>query len=495
MYATRPVQRRGPRVAPLEDAVGRGSRPAPVEDPPVRNRRAGFGGREEAASHEPMQLAHELRVLYARLGRDSVGVGHGHACCHPSHEHAAYGPQIRGSKGRVLRITVPIEPSSRQVVGAAVTEPPRRPSAGLSWSLVREPVLSQSEVSRVECGLLVELTIETSERLLGAMGARLVVSVDAPYLRRPPAPARSGARALFRARRGRLRRAGWEVATPRRKSAAAVRVDGSMCWLGIPRQVVARDRDQDGDPRPRRDRALARAGTNARHGWPTATRVAGGDAGRLLLLASEANDVRVTSNRAPFASGFPMRVAGVDRLCVNVVAEPGQPGRALAMIDPLSWRASWVRALRSTGSGRRPVRDSRAFMRERPAGARGRQRPTPPDRPDRPGSRRRSVEPARDRCQGAIRVRCRARLERVTRCIRSWEPASPRWRAAEHDRWRRRHVTGRSDGCIPGQAPGRRREPAAALRAPSGRRSGSGGGAGTRRGRGAGRGRPCGRAG
>ena len=88
--------------------------------------------------------------------------------------------------------------------------------------------LSQSAVSRIERGRQDDLTIDTAERLLGSMGARLMISVDAPFLgdrqrQREPAHARCSAYVATR-----LRQAGWRVATE-----VEIGGNGSRGWIDI----------------------------------------------------------------------------------------------------------------------------------------------------------------------------------------------------------------------------------------------------------------------
>jgi hypothetical protein len=69
------------------------------------------------------------------------------------------------------------------------------------------------------------------------------------------------------------------------------------------------------------------------------------------------------ANRKPFAIGFPVRATELAQMVAGE-SEVIPPGRALAMIDPFSRRAVWLRPLRV--DGRRspaPFRDYADFMR------------------------------------------------------------------------------------------------------------------------------------
>ena len=88
--------------------------------------------------------------------------------------------------------------------------------------------ISQGMISAIEHARVPGLTMARAEQVLGALGATLVISVDAPFLgdrdrQRDPAHARCSAYVTAR-----LRRAGWEVA-------AEVEVGGdrSRGWIDV----------------------------------------------------------------------------------------------------------------------------------------------------------------------------------------------------------------------------------------------------------------------
>jgi hypothetical protein len=85
--------------------------------------------------------------------------------------------------------------------------------------------------------------------------------------------------------------------------------------------------------------------------------------GCLLLLATDANDVRVGANRSSFDLGFPLRTRHLGPVLAGG-APPSERGRVVALIDPRSRRRSWWRTLRI--DGRRspaPYLDYADFMR------------------------------------------------------------------------------------------------------------------------------------
>ena len=101
----------------------------------------------------------------------------------------------------------------------------------LGWTqqeLAQRAHMSQGTVSAIENGRVSNLTFSRAERLLAAMGTRLVASVDAPFLgdrqrQREPAHARCSAHVASR-----LRRAGWQVATE-----VEVGGDRSRGWIDV----------------------------------------------------------------------------------------------------------------------------------------------------------------------------------------------------------------------------------------------------------------------
>lgn len=223
--------------------------------------------------------------------------------------------------------------------------------------------ISQGMISAIEHARVPGLTLVRAEQVLGALGATLVISVDTPFLgdrdrQRDPAHARCSAYVTTR-----LRRAGWDVATE-----VEVGGDRSRGWIDVLAvhpsthqmlviEIKTEIRDFGAIERTLGwyERESYRAAK--RLGWYPSTSV-----GCLILLATEANDVRAKANARSFAAGFPLR----SRDLSIILEGPMQPaaGRAVAMIDPLSRRASWLRPL--TLDGRRsvaPYPDYAGFLR------------------------------------------------------------------------------------------------------------------------------------
>jgi transcriptional regulator with XRE-family HTH domain len=114
-----------------------------------------------------------------------------------------------------------------EIVGDAVRS--LRETLGLTQEeLGRRAGISQAMVSAVENARVGDMTFSRAERLLAVMGAKLAISVDAPFLgdrqrQREPAHARCSAHVTAR-----LRRAGWRVATE-----VEVGSDRSRGWIDV----------------------------------------------------------------------------------------------------------------------------------------------------------------------------------------------------------------------------------------------------------------------
>jgi transcriptional regulator with XRE-family HTH domain len=235
---------------------------------------------------------------------------------------------------------------------------------------------SQAMVSAIENGRVKDLTFSRAERLLAAMGASLATTIEAPFLgdrqrQREPVHARSSTHVASR-----LRRAGWHVATE-----VEVGGDRSRGWIDVlafhpvTRWLLVIEIKTEIHDLGQIERSL---GWYEREAWLAARRLGwhpGRTIGCLLLLATAANDARVAANRESFAAGFPVRARDLADV-VEGRGEPSSSGRAVAMIDPLSKRAAWLRPLRLDGRrSAAPYADYADFMRAvRGRGQRGQAR-------------------------------------------------------------------------------------------------------------------------
>jgi hypothetical protein len=221
-----------------------------------------------------------------------------------------------------------------------------------------------------------DLTLAMAIRLLESMGARLNLNVAPPFLG-DRARQRDAAHARCTSYVGRrLEAIGWQVA-----SEVEVGGDRSRGWidvlayhpaLGITLviEVKTEIHDLGGIERTIGWYEREAWAASRRLGWRPRRIVAG-----MLVLATAANDARVTENRHAFGRSFPIRA----RALTDLIAGGQVPdrGRFVAMIDPRSRRDAWLRPLRL--DGRRsppPYSDYASFMRGRtpahPSGRRSR---------------------------------------------------------------------------------------------------------------------------
>lgn len=237
----------------------------------------------------------------------------------------------------------------------------------IGWSqaeLARRAGVSQPWVSAVEAGNVRNLTFSVATRLLKAMGARLVVSIDAPFFgdrrhQRDTAHVRCVSYVA-----GRLERDGWLVARE-----TEIGGDRSRGWIdllafhvdtGLALVIEIKTEIHDLG-------AIERSlGWYEREAWAAARRIGWRPravAGCLLLLATASNDARARTNRAAFDHAFGKRAIDL----AHVVAAPDpaslRDGRAVAMIDPRSRRKRWLIALAIDGRrSRSPYVDYASFV-------------------------------------------------------------------------------------------------------------------------------------
>jgi len=249
----------------------------------------------------------------------------------------------------------PVARHFRSVIGRAV----REGRLAIGWSqkeLSRAAGLSTGMVAAVELGS-VNVTVDTSGRLLSMLGLAVELRIDTPFA--DPRPRDAGhARSVAHVQR-RLEAAGWlvqrEVEVVHARSHGWIDVLAFQPATGILLVIEVKTEIHD---LGRIERTL---GWYGREAWRVAQRL--GWRPRtirpwLLILASEANDERIHDNREPLAQSFPSR--GMDML------DPASRRPGLALIDPRSHRREWLMQARSDGR-RRPVpyRDYAHFIRGR----------------------------------------------------------------------------------------------------------------------------------
>ena len=222
----------------------------------------------------------------------------------------------------------------------------------LGWTqrtLATSAGVSQAWIGSIERGRCSDVSIETIDRLLSAMGATLLLDVRAPFLgnarQRDVVHARCS---IYVARR--LERAGWKVARE-----VEVGGDRSRGWIDILAchpdtglvlviEIKTELRDLG---------AIERTmGWYEREAWAAARRLGwrpSGIMGCLIALSTEVVDQRLRDNRAALVRDFPIRAKDL----TAVVSDGRRPAagrvRGLALIDPRSKRVAWLRPSRTDG--------------------------------------------------------------------------------------------------------------------------------------------------
>lgn len=268
--------------------------------------------------------------------------------------------------------TIELEP---RAIGRTVRHL-RRTVGWTQTELARRVGASQPTISDIERGHTDQLACRTAAGLLMALGARVVLSVDAPFLadrerQRDAAHARCMSYAA-----GRLEASGWETATE-----VPIGWDRPRGWIdvlawhrasGITLVVEIKTELHDLGAIDRQlQRYEGAAWTSARAlGWrPRAI------GGVLLALATDAVDERARENRGLLGRSFPGRVPDLEETIASG-RFPLPERRFLALIDPLSRRTTWLRSLRIDGRrAAAPYADYASFMRARADRSRARRHP------------------------------------------------------------------------------------------------------------------------
>ena len=241
----------------------------------------------------------------------------------------------------------------------------RRAVGWTQRELSRRSGVPQSTISRIEGRKVVDVSVTTTSQLLRALGARLRVEIDAPFIgererQRDPAHARMSGHVARR-----LEPTGWQVA-----SEVEVGGNRSRGWIdllafqpttGLLLVIELKTEIHD---LGQIDRAL---GWYERETWAAARRRGwrpSAVTGCLVLLMTQQNDAAVAFNRDALRRLFPIRAAALAGLVDGGKPVPAHNTRALAMVDPRSKRRAWLRPTRD--DGRRapaPYTDYAGFMR------------------------------------------------------------------------------------------------------------------------------------
>jgi transcriptional regulator with XRE-family HTH domain len=235
--------------------------------------------------------------------------------------------------------------AARRTIGNAIRE--IRLGAGVTQAeLARRAHCSQSFVSRAERGLVPGLTIDQASRVFQVLDGRLEVAIIGPLLigerQRDPAHTRCTAAVAQR-----LRRAGW-------LTALEVQVDGGTAhgWIDVlafdPRKALALVIEVKTELHDLGD-IQRTIGWYEREAWAAARRI--GWRPRVVrscvvFLYTQMVDRRIGENSEAVRAAFPATSRSLQTM---IDGGPPIQGRAIALIDPRSRRAHWLRATRLEG--------------------------------------------------------------------------------------------------------------------------------------------------
>lgn len=244
-----------------------------------------------------------------------------------------------------------VEPA-RQVF-ATIADTVRTSRLRLGWSqreLSRRSGVSQSQISQIsliEHAQHADVRMSVIDRLFSIMGLRYWLRIDVGVAGSARQTDLAHARCVIHAER-RLKAAGWLV-----EREVEIGGDRSRGWIDLLAfdptsgsllviEVKTEVRDVGAVERTMnwyRREAWAAA---RRFGWRP--RLVGS---ALLILQTAANDRLISANRDVFASSLPIRAETL-RMVVNR-STPLTDARGLALIDPRSRRAAWLRPTRADG--------------------------------------------------------------------------------------------------------------------------------------------------
>jgi transcriptional regulator with XRE-family HTH domain len=248
----------------------------------------------------------------------------------------------------------------------------REGRVGAGWTqreLAARLKVNQSTVCRMETARMPGVGLELTGRALEEVGARVAVTVDGPFVADRRLQRDAGHARCIAFIRRRLERAGWDVRQEVEVGEGRLRgwIDllafdpisaallTSEFKSALP-DVGAAERQLDWYQRHA-------DGSARRFGWRPRTSHA-----LLLLLASEANDIRVRENAAILLASLPGRATDF-AVWIDDRRGPLPPRRGLAMVDPYDRHARWLRPTKLDGRRTRALYvDYADFMRRVRAG-------------------------------------------------------------------------------------------------------------------------------
>ena len=220
----------------------------------------------------------------------------------------------------------------------------------MGWSqreLSRRSGVPQSQISKLERNRAWDVRLTDIDRVLAALGIRYRLILDPPHLEPRLQADLVHTRCSSHVER-RLAAAGWQVARE-----VEIGGDRSRGWIDLlayhpeTRTLLVIEIKSELHDVGAVERTM---NWYQREAWLAARRLGWrprqvGSA--LLVLQSDANDRVVATNRDSLTLGFPLRADALVRI---VRGEPDAlVGRSLAMIDPRSRRAMWIRRTRADG--------------------------------------------------------------------------------------------------------------------------------------------------
>lgn len=230
-----------------------------------------------------------------------------------------------------------------------VAETIKRARLRANWTqreLSRRSGVSQAHICRIEQGRAADLSVGVVDRLFVALGVRYWLGTELPHVTRPQSDFVHARCSAYVSRR--LAASGWLI-----EREVEIGGDRSRGWIdilafhpasGMLLVIEVKTEIQDLGAIERSLSWYRREAHRAarRFGWqPTSIATA------LLILQSRVNDDLSVASAGAFAAGFPGRAA-----VLQAVIDGGaqlESGQFLAMVDPRSRRAGWLRPTRSDG--------------------------------------------------------------------------------------------------------------------------------------------------
>jgi transcriptional regulator with XRE-family HTH domain len=221
----------------------------------------------------------------------------------------------------------------------------------LCWTQTRLAAradVSQPQVSRFEAALIDAVSLGEAGRLLDSLGIRLTVTADAPFVARHQRQHDAAHARCVAYTAGRLMSAGWEVR--REAEIHQGRWHGWIDLLGFHAATKSGFIGEIKTELPDFGELERTLNWYTRMAWNIARSI-GWQYRRLgsavLVLATEANEMRLRDNAVLVRQVFPVRATALHDWLAN--PSGALPGPALVLIDPRSRRSQWPIALAADG--------------------------------------------------------------------------------------------------------------------------------------------------